>query len=101
MELIILAWIIIAHCIYISLAVNSTNNVSPEVDLKSLLSEQYAMCLFWPFMLFFGVTYMLFVGITELLILKNKVGEYLMEIYWDIMAFYDYVQNVRNTDKKP
>jgi len=101
MGLIILIWIMVAHCIYMPLAVNSTNNVSDETELGGMLTTQYAICILWPFVLSFVILCFLFVCITALGILKDRFGEYVMDIYWDIVAFYIYVQTMFNTDRKP
>ena len=93
MEILIILWILIAHCIYMPFAINFTNNISFE-HLDSSLIEMYVLCIFWPFVIAFAAVYLLGMGI---ILLREGIGwlwDYLGEIYWDIDCFIAYMQTV-------
>jgi hypothetical protein len=93
MEIFIIIWVLIAHCIYMPFAVKFTNNLSSE-NLDDSLIEIYVLCILWPFVLAFCAIYLLGLGIILLRESIGKAWEYLGDIYWDIDCFVAYMQTV-------
>lgn len=81
MNIIILSWITIAHIIYIlRIAISKKDDE---------LNYLYASCLIWPFL----IADLFALMVTYLLDCTSWLGEYVLEIYWDFMLFYSYMES--------